>query len=186
MPMKPKLTLFAAAFAGAALAAAPASAQMKPLSDPVVAAPNPDALFTSKDPKLNRNKQAAYHIEKELLQCNEWTRAGEWLTDRYIQHNPFAASGLKGVINYFVNVAKRKPTPTCDKLTVPVVAVMAEGDYVTVLTVRTLPIPGDPDKKTYTTTWFDTWRFVDGKADEHWDPATLPGAPPSPSSAAPK
>jgi len=23
----------------------------------------------------------------------------------------------------------------------------------------------------YTTTWFDMWRFVDGKADEHWDPA---------------
>lgn len=23
--------------------------------------------------------------------------------------------------------------------------------------------------KTYTTTWFDQWRFVDGKAAEHWD-----------------
>ena len=29
----------------------------------------------------------------------------------------------------------------------------------------------DPTQ-TYTTTWFDMWRFVDGKADEHWDPAT--------------
>ncbi|MBO9170787.1 hypothetical protein [Rhizobium sp. L245/93] len=29
----------------------------------------------------------------------------------------------------------------------------------------------DPSKS-YTTTWFDSWRFVDGKADEHWDPAT--------------
>jgi predicted SnoaL-like aldol condensation-catalyzing enzyme len=29
-------------------------------------------------------------------------------------------------------------------------------------------VPG----KTYTTTWFGTWRFKDGKADEHWDPAT--------------
>jgi predicted SnoaL-like aldol condensation-catalyzing enzyme len=31
----------------------------------------------------------------------------------------------------------------------------------------------------YSTTWFDTWRFVDGKADEHWDPATInvPAAP---------
>ena len=42
------------------------------------------------------------------------------------------------------------------------------------LAVRELPIPGDPEGDTYTTTWFDTWRFVDGKADEHWDPATLP------------
>ena len=130
------------AIAGAALAAAPASAQMKPLSDPVVAAPNPEALFTSKDPKLNRNKQAALHIEKELLQCNEWSRAGEWLTDRYIQHNPMAASGLAGVKHFFIDVAKRQPTATCDKLTVPVVAVQAEGDYVTVLVVRDYPLPG--------------------------------------------
>jgi len=26
----------------------------------------------------------------------------------------------------------------------------------------------------YTSTWFDMWRFVDSKADEHWDPATKP------------
>jgi predicted SnoaL-like aldol condensation-catalyzing enzyme len=30
----------------------------------------------------------------------------------------------------------------------------------------------DPSKR-YTTTWFDMWRFVGGKADEHWDPAAL-------------
>ena len=53
------------------------------------------------------------------------------------------------------------------------VAVQAEGDYVTVLTVREIKYTDDPTKS-YTTTWFDTWRFVDGKADEHWDPATLP------------
>jgi hypothetical protein len=28
--------------------------------------------------------------------------------------------------------------------------------------------------KSYTTTAFDMWRFVDGKADEHWDGATRP------------
>jgi len=30
--------------------------------------------------------------------------------------------------------------------------------------------PKDPSKS-YTTTWFDMWRFKDGKADEHWDSA---------------
>jgi hypothetical protein len=44
-----------------------------------------------------------------------------------------------------------------------------------------VPYADDPTKS-YTTTWFDTWRFVDGKADEHWDPATLP--PRRPGSAA--
>lgn len=158
----------------AALAAAPVSAQLKPLSDPVVASPDPEALFTSADPDLHRNKQAAYRIVRDLLDCNRWDRAPELLTERYIQHNPFAASGLKGVMNYFINVEKRQPKTTCEKLTTPIVAVQAEGDFVTVLYVRELPIPGDEAGKTYTTTWFDTWRFVGGKADEHWDPAMLP------------
>jgi predicted SnoaL-like aldol condensation-catalyzing enzyme len=161
-----------------ALFALPAAAQMRALSDPVVAHKDPESLFTSKDPALHRNKQAALHIMRELLQCNQWDRAGEWLTDRYVQHNPMAASGLEGVKNFFINVAKRKPTPTCTKLTSPIVAVQAEGDFVTVLTVREVKYADDPTKS-YTTTWFDTWRFVDGKADEHWDPATLPTPAPA-------
>ncbi len=172
--MKLSRPIAAAGLIAAAILTAPAAAQMQPLSEPVIAHPDPESLFTSSDPELHRNKQAALHVVRELLQCNQWDRADEWLTERYIQHNPFAASGLDNVVNYFVNVAGREPTPTCDTLETPIVAVQAEGDFVTVLFVRELPIPGDPDGKTYTTTWFDSWRFVDGKADEHWDPAVLP------------
>ena len=32
----------------------------------------------------------------------------------------------------------------------------------------------DSKGNAYTTTWFDMWRIKDGKADEHWDPATKP------------
>jgi len=31
-----------------------------------------DALFTDKNPALNTNKQAAYHIMKDLLEDNHW------------------------------------------------------------------------------------------------------------------
>ncbi len=172
--MTRNIALIAAACAVAVSAFA--QAPMRSLADPVVAHPNPESLFTSKDPALNKNKQAALHIMKELLQCNQWDRAGEWLTDKYIQHNPMAASVRAGVKKYFIEVAKRTPTPTCTKLTSPVVAVQAEGDYVTVLVVREYKYADDPSKS-YTTTWFDTWRFVNGKADEHWDPATLPAPP---------
>jgi predicted SnoaL-like aldol condensation-catalyzing enzyme len=175
--MKRSIALIAVA-AFAATAPTFAQAPMRALSDPVVAHPDPESLFTSKDPKLHRNKQAAMHIMRELLQCNQWSRAGEWLTDKYIQHNPMAASGLAGVKKFFIEVVKAKPTPTCTKLTSPVVAVQAEGDFVTVLAVREVKYADDPTKS-YTTTWFDTWRFVDGKADEHWDPATLPTPPPN-------
>ena len=140
--------------------------------EPVVGVKDPESLFKDSDPVLNRNKQAAMHIERELLQCHQWDRAGEWLTDAYHQHNPNAASGLKGVVYFFTQVLKQKPMEKCDKLTNPIVAVMAEGDLVTVLTPREYDDPRNPGKKYYTT-WFDTWRFVDGKADEHWDPDTI-------------
>ena len=145
--------------------AAPARAQ-----EPVVGAPNAEALFTSADPKLNRNKQAAYNIERELLVAGHWEMADRWLTERYLQHNPNAASGRAGVVAFFTQVLKVKPKPIPETLPMPVVAVVAEGDYVTVITPRTIKDPKD-STKTYTTSWFDMWRFVDGKADEHWDGA---------------
>lgn len=136
----------------------------------VVAAADKEALFTSPDPQLNANKQVAYNIIRELLEANQWDRADRYLTERYIQHNPNAASGRDSVVDFFTNVLKVKPTPIPDKITMPVVFVSAEDDLVTVATVRELPDPADPNK-TYTTTWYDTWRIVDGKADEHWDTA---------------
>jgi predicted SnoaL-like aldol condensation-catalyzing enzyme len=143
--------------------------------EPVTGTPD-ESLFTDSDPVLNTNKQAALHIMRELLQCGQWSNAGNWLTDKYLQHNPNAASGLEGVVYYFTQVAKVQPTETCDKLTTPIVAVMAEDDLVTVIIPREYTNPNNGEK--YTSTWFDTWRFVDGKADEHWDPATIaPAAP---------
>jgi len=139
--------------------------------EPVVGVDDPESLFEGGTREERRNKQAALHIMRELLQCNQWDRAGEWITDRYIQHNPNAESGLEGVVYFFTQVLQRQPTETCDELTTPIVAVMAEGDLVTVILPRVYshPVTGEP----YTTTWFDTWRFVDGKADEHWDPAEI-------------
>ena len=143
--------------------------------EPVVGVDDPESLFVDDDPVLHRNKQATLHIMRELLQCNQWDRAGEWLTEQYIQHNPNAASGLEGVIYFFTEVLGREPADDCGELTTEIVAVMADDDYVTVLWPRTYPDPRNPGE-TYSTSWFDTWRFVDGKADEHWDPAMI--APP--------
>jgi predicted SnoaL-like aldol condensation-catalyzing enzyme len=145
--------------------------------EPVVGVKDPEVLFKDSDPKINKNKQATLHIMRELLQCGQWDRAGEWLTKAYHQHNPNAASGLDGVVYYFTQVAKVKRQDQCDKLTTEIVAVIAEGDYVTVMVPRSYDHPAKPGQKYYTT-WFDTWRFVDGKADEHWDPATI-AAPPA-------
>jgi predicted SnoaL-like aldol condensation-catalyzing enzyme len=62
-----------------------------------------------------------------------------------------------------------------------VVSVVAEGDLVVVALAREFDDPRKPGAK-YTTTWFDMWRIKDGKADEHWDAATiaLPAPPAAP------
>jgi predicted SnoaL-like aldol condensation-catalyzing enzyme len=140
--------------------------------DAVKAAADPEALFTSPDPKLNKNKQAAKRIVVDLLEASHWDDAGKYLTTRYIQHNPNAKSGLDGVVYFFTKVMKAQPKPIPEKMKTPVVSVVAEGDLVVVSYAKTLKDPKDPTK-TYTTTWFDQWRFVDGKADEHWDSALL-------------
>ena len=163
-----KIPFTVAALFAASFVYAPLGAQ-----EPVVAAPDVDALFHSKDKKLDRNKQAAYHIEKDLLEANHWDEADKWLTPEYLQHNPNVKSGRAGGVAFFSSM--RKPTPVPEHLGATVAYVNAEGDYVTVATVRQLKDPktGQP----YTTTWFDTWRFVDGKAAEHWDCAERGGRP---------
>jgi predicted SnoaL-like aldol condensation-catalyzing enzyme len=140
--------------------------------EPVVGASDPEALFHSADPKLDINKQAAYHIVKDLLEAGHWELADRYLTERYIQHNPNAASGRAGVVKFFTEVMKVQPKPIPDKMATKVVSVTAEGDLVVVAYVREMRDTKDPSKR-YTTTWFDMWRFVGGKADEHWDPAAL-------------
>ena len=145
---------------------------------PVTGATDPESLFTSSDPKLNANKQVVLHIMRDLLEANHWELADKYLTPEYIQHNPNVASGRDGVVKYFT--ATRKPTPIPEKMKTKIVAVIAEGDLVIVATPREYPNPRDATKK-YSTTWFDMWRIKDGKADEHWDGATIaaPAAAPA-------
>ncbi|WP_018609150.1 nuclear transport factor 2 family protein [Uliginosibacterium gangwonense] len=144
---------------------APAHAQ-----EAVVGVQDAEALFTSPDPKLAANKQVVYHIVRDLLEAGHWDLADKYLSERYIQHNPNAASGRAGVVHYFVDVLKVKPSPIPAKITTPIVAVLAEGDLVVVVYPQVVKNEADPSKS-YSTTWFDMWRIKDGKADEHWDPA---------------
>jgi predicted SnoaL-like aldol condensation-catalyzing enzyme len=156
-------------FAFAALALL-VSNQLFAQAAPVMAVKNPESLFTDSDRAINRNKQAALHIMRELLQCGQWDRADEWLTERYIQHNPSFASGRDTVVKAFSAFAKRDDE--CKELTTGVVAVLADADKVGVVARREYDDPRNPGQK-YTTIWFDMWRFVNGKADEHWDTATI-------------
>lgn len=167
-----KKPLILTALIAVALAGGSARAQ-----EPVTGVADPEALFTSRDPKLHANKQVVLRIVRDLLEAGRWSEAPKYLTQRYIQHNPNVASGLDPVMKFFSGSPAR-PIPGRNNWRTKVVSVVAEGDLVVVATVRELPHPRQPGK-TYTTTWFDMWRIKGGKADEHWDPDTIAAAPPA-------
>ena len=156
---------FAAVFV--TLVALPAAAQMRALSDPVVAHPDPESLFTSRDKAIHRNKQAALHIMRELLQCNHWKDADRWMSKDYIQHNPNLPTGREPVVQFFSRI--RRPAERCERLTSALVAVVAQGDLVTV--VWRMECPDSHGKGRYTSSWFNLWRIENGQVAEHWDPA---------------
>jgi predicted SnoaL-like aldol condensation-catalyzing enzyme len=156
---------------GVACLGAPAFAQ-----EAVTAAADAEALFTSPDPKLHANKQVAYHIVRDLLEAGRWDQADQFLSKEYIQHNPNAASGRDAVVRYFTEILKVAPKPIPEKIKTKIVSVTAEGDLVVVTYPRRVADPTHSGGG-YTTTWFDMWRIVDGKAVEHWDPALLKEAP---------
>ncbi|MEO6152874.1 MAG: nuclear transport factor 2 family protein [Croceibacterium sp.] len=132
--------------------------------DPFVA-PDHAALLASPDPRLAANKRLVYDMYRIVLQAGLADRAGEYITADYVQHNPMAGQGLAGVQAY---IRKTRPErPIAETLELPLINLMAEGDYVTTAFVR-------PEKdalgETYHSTWFDLYRIEGGRIAEHWDP----------------
>ena len=136
---------------------------------PVTANPDHDSMLRHSDPKLAANKRLVYDMYRIVLQGGHWDRAHEFIAEGYIQHNPRVPTGRQAFIDFFSKV--RKPAPIEPRVKAPLVAILADGDLVSMFFVREYPEPGDASKK-YTTTWFDMFRIVDGKIAEHWDPAT--------------
>jgi predicted SnoaL-like aldol condensation-catalyzing enzyme len=148
---------------------APALAQ-----EPVVAVADPEALFTDPDPRLHANKQVVLHVMRELIQCNWWEQADKWMTERYIQHHPAVQSGRDNIVAFFKD---GKRAERCDKLTIPLVTVLTSGDIVGVVFRMEYDHPTKPGQK-YTTIWYDQWRVVNGRVDEHWDISQLTATAP--------
>jgi len=133
------------------------------------------ALLTSPDPKLAANKKLVYDMYRIVLQAGIWERAGEFIRDDYLQHNPNAGQGLTDVQDY---IRKTRPErPIKDALELPLINLIAEGD--TVMTAFVRP-EKDANGQTYYSTWFDLYRIRDGKIAEHWDPMLKSDAPVDP------
>jgi len=135
------------------------------------------ALLASPDPRLAANKRLVYDMYRIVLQGGYADRAGEFISAEYIQHNPNAGQGLAGVQDY---IRKTRPErPLEDRLELPLINLLAEGDFVQTAFVRT---EHDAAGNVYYSTWFDLYRIENGLIAEHWDPMLKSDAPIDPNS----
>ncbi len=156
-----------ALFACAALfAATSAHAQEETaMSVPPVVSQDHAALLASDDPQLAANKQLVYDMYRIVLQGGHADRAHEFIAEDYVQHNPNAAQGLAGLVDY---VQSTRPVREIkDTLELPLIHLMAEGNYVMTSFVRP---EKDENGATYYSSWFDLYRIENGRIAEHWDP----------------
>ncbi len=124
-----------------------------------------ETLLASEDPQLEANKRLVYDMYRIVLQAGLADRAGEFIAEDYIQHNPNAQQGLSGLQDY---VRRTRPERAIeDRLELPLIHIMAEGDYVTTAFLR---LHEDAEGNGYYSTWFDLYRIEDGLIAEHWDP----------------
>jgi predicted SnoaL-like aldol condensation-catalyzing enzyme len=131
------------------------------------------AMLESADPALARNKRLVFDLWREIVDAGHEELAARYVDAGYIEHRQGASSGIAGFRQHFAARADRTTQPW---MRAPVVAIVAEGDVVAVVTMQTHPHPVHPGR-TYTTTWFDMFRIVNGRIAEHWDDAE-PNEPP--------
>jgi predicted SnoaL-like aldol condensation-catalyzing enzyme len=153
----PVLTVIVVA---AALAGTHVSAQV------VSTAEGQQALLTSPDPKLAANKKLVYDIYRYIVQGGHADTVERFFTPEYIQHNPNVASGRDALAAFLRG--SRPARPIQPIITLPIVNIIAERDYVLVISERPMK---DEKGEPYVTNWFDFYRIENGLIAEHWDPA---------------
>lgn len=143
-------------------------AQQRPVIAPLVPAADQLALLESDDPKLARNKKFVFDFWRIVYEGGHMERAEEFMTQRYIQHNPNVSSGRDRFIETIG--AARPPRPVLPTSNFPIIDIIAEGDMVVVMWARKVRDRENPEE-IYEMTWFDVFRLdqSSGKIDEHWD-----------------
>lgn len=159
--MKKLITIFFANLL--ALSSATVVAQV-----PVVAQDNHEAMLSSKDPTLARNKRLVYDFWREVVDAGHVEKVEFYVLDNYVQHNPNVPTGRVALVERIAKNVKQQAVQ--QRIRAPLVAVVAEGNLVMFCLVSEMADPANPTKK-YTTTWFDLFRVQDGKIAEHWDSA---------------
>lgn len=105
------------------------------------------------------NKEIVKKLYEVVFNGHDLSRAGEFIKEDYIQHNPGTKTGLQAFIDAFRDGQFKKNPEFKFKIK----HLIAEGDYV-VVHGHAIPKPGDIGVAV-----MDMYRFDNGKAVEHWD-----------------
>ena len=126
----------------AAAACAPVFAAL-----PVVPGKDQAAMLKSNDAKLAANKKLVYDFFRIVLRGFRVDEADKYMAPDYMQHNPNAETGIAGFKAYF-NAIKPKQLPPIPATLDDLVAIQAEGDYVTLSFVKEYDDPAAKGKST--------------------------------------
>jgi predicted SnoaL-like aldol condensation-catalyzing enzyme len=148
------------AIAAASLAASGASGQV------VSTAEGQQALIASPDPRLAANKKLVYDMYRAIVQGGHAEMVDRYFTPEYLQHNPNVASGRDALAAFLRG--SRPTRPIEPLITLPIINIIAEHDFVVVVSQRPLK---DEKGEDYISSWFDFYRIENGLIAEHWDPA---------------
>jgi predicted SnoaL-like aldol condensation-catalyzing enzyme len=127
-----------------------------------------EALLAAAEPQLARNKRLVFDMWRTVIEAGAQEKVGSFFAADFADHSPTGASGLRGVKS---RIAARADAPLQPWIGAPLVALVAEGDLVALVTMQELPHPVHTGR-TYTITWFNQFRIADGRIVEHWDAAT--------------
>lgn len=138
--------------------------------DPTVGNEDHAALLASDDPRLAANKRLVYDWWREVFEAGHVELNERYMASDFIEHNPNVPSGRRGVEEFIATFTA--PRPIQDRVERELIAVTAEGDLVHLMFVAEYDHPNAAGQ-TYRTTWYDSFRVVDGVIVEHWDPAMI-------------
>jgi predicted SnoaL-like aldol condensation-catalyzing enzyme len=124
------------------------------------------ALLDSPDATLAANKRLVFDMWREVVDSGRRKVASRYFDAAFVEYSAVAGGDDEG----FGARLARDASPVDAAIRAPVVAVVAEGDLVVLVTRREHPHQAR-EGLTYTTTWFDMFRIANGKIAAHWDAA---------------
>ncbi|HTN15901.1 MAG TPA: nuclear transport factor 2 family protein [Sphingomonadaceae bacterium] len=131
------------------------------------------ALLNDDLPQQAANKRLVFDAWRQLHDAGREELAEIYIDPDFIEHDPNFTSGRASFVK---SMSRRPDLPIETSLQTPIVAMVAQGDLVVLVTALEHPHP-IRSAESYTTTWFDMFRISNNKIAEHWNAATKPNTP---------